>query len=333
MERLNEPIRFSARRGLEQARTPRPFGVGVIGLEPDGWYWCERIGLRDDVFLAAVWDADPLRQRWALEQGWPLSSNVADLWSAPQVSGVIILASWADRAELINQALSAGKHVLVKPPLTNGRDTADTLYREAHRQGLCLWSASPQRWDEDLHAAKAALLSGRLGKLHSLRYQLWEWAPGAGENTTACAHLRDQHDLGDHLLLRVLDQLGELVDLNIRDLRVRSHPFQRGFTCEIILEDLVLVQIELRCRSLVHCQTGWLLEGEEGAYRSGRLYTLTSEGEIVDEPVRTDTSPPDVWLAEWLARCQSPARDTEAGRSQKLMAVYEQFQQALERER
>lgn len=330
MERINEPIRSPARRTLELARTQKSFGVAVIGLEPGGWYWCEKIGLRDDAYLAAVWDADPHQQRRALEQGWPLCSDLEDLWSAPQVSGVIILASMADRAALIGQALSAGKHVLVEPPVTNDLSKAGALYREAQRQGLCLWSASPQRWDEDMHAAKAAIVSGRLGRLHSLQYMLWEWASWAGERSTAADRHRDQIILGDHLLLRVLDQLGEFLELSVRNLRVRCLPFQQGFTCEISLEKSVLVQIDMRTRSLVPCQTGWMLEGELGAYRCGRMYTLTAEGEIIDEPVRTDTSLSDMWLTEWLARCQSPSRDMEAERSQKLLVVYEQFKRAVE---
>lgn len=329
MEHLNELIRSPARRGPELARTQKPFGVAVIGLEPGGWYWCERIGLRDDASLAAVWDADPHRQRRALEQGWPLSFDLADIWSAPQVAGVIIRVPMADRAAFIGQALSAGKHVLVEPPVTTDRNTAGALYREAQRQGLCLWSASPHRWEEDLRAAKAAILSGRLGRLYFLRYQLWEWAPGAGKISTAGDPRRDSHNPGHHLLLRVLDQLGEFLELNIRNLRVRYLPFQQGFRCEISLEEQVLVELDLRSRSLVPLPTGWLVEGEQGAYHRGRLYTMTAEGEIVDEPVLIDTLPPDVWLAEWLARCQSPARDTEAERSQKVLAVYEQFLKAL----
>lgn len=328
---MEHAVLDDATAALSQPREPQPshtpFGIAVIGLGPVGWHVCERVSLRDDAFLAAVWDVDPRRQQVAAEQGWPASAALADLWQASRVEGVIIDAPLTSRAPLVRQALAAGKHVLAEPPLAEHPTTAADLYATAAQQGVSLWCRSLRRWDEDFAAAISAFRSGRLGLLHTVRFLQAEWAPWAG---------MDEPDPADaagetfaRLVPPVLDQLSEFVELNPIDVWVRRLPISDGFVLELTLGHQTVVQIDLRRRALAALHTGWILEGHQGGYRGGRLFTLTPEGELIDEPVRTEPLPTDPWLAQWLRHCRSSLPPAEALRGRQLVALFQRLREAL----
>jgi predicted dehydrogenase len=299
--------------------------IAIAGLSPRGWHLAERIGLRDDAVVAAAWDASHELRTEALAQGWPTRDSLAALLHDAAIDGVIVTARLHARADLIACCLDARKHVLAEPPVADS--SSARLYDLAEAGGVCLWAASPRRWEDDVRAARRAVESGRLGRLTALRLTSAAWAPWA--RVAEPAPSDDPHSTCELVAPHVLDQLAELTDEDIVRVWTQPFPSEHGFLAALTLADGAAAMIDLRRRSLTGRQTGWLLEGEAAGYRGGRIYAPTPEGEIVDEAIPLEPSRPDPLIDEWLARCALGAQGSDRARGLRLATMYERLSAAL----
>jgi len=303
------------------------FGIAVVGLNPRGWHLLEQLGLRDDVLVTGAWDLDDALRLKASEQGWTSPDRLDTLLEQSATKGVAIAVPLSQRADLVRRCLSLGRHVLTEPPVAVSADAARELYDVAAARGCCLWAASPRRWDDDLLAAAAAVRSSRLGSLHAIRFSSAEWAPWARVANSGPPD--EPRSTLDVLAPHIVDQLAQLTTANVSNLWVQPLRAEDGFLAVLTLANGVIVQLDVRRRSLAGLQAGWMLEGLRAGYRSRRTYTPTPDGEIVDEPVRCEPMPADALLREWLQRCQSGASDTaERQRGEWVAGVCEQLLQA-----
>jgi predicted dehydrogenase len=73
---------------------------------------------RKDVKVKWVWDHDAARAgKRAQELGCKATAEAKDIWSDPEVAGVVICAETTRHRELVNAATAANKHLFVEKPL------------------------------------------------------------------------------------------------------------------------------------------------------------------------------------------------------------------------
>jgi predicted dehydrogenase len=311
---------------MHPLRDRPPRRIAVAGLGDRGWHQLERLSLRDDVQVIGVWDAESRLCNQARDAGYPGTETLAELVQRPEVAGVVLSVDLCDREECVADCLMAGKHVLVEPPLAPSLALAARLYDLAERYDVCCWAASPRRWEGDLLAAKQALQSGRFGALHAVRYASVEWAPWA--QIADPPPDEEPRSTAELLVPHVLDQLGELVATEVVDVWVRPFPVEDGLLAILTFADGAVAQLDLRRRSHVALQTGWLLEGDRGGYRGQKLITPTVEGELVDETLQPEPPPRDPLLSEWFARCERGAMLNERQRGEQLARLCERLRLA-----
>ena len=257
----------------------QPHGVGVIGSGPYRQFVFERLSLRADFAATACWSADgdahPPNQR----DGCVSLASPQDVIDDPRTSVIFFVGPVA--TDLVAAAIRAGKHVVLELARLLSPHDLRHLATLAAERGIVAVVDEPRRWDDDFLCAKSVFDSGQLGRLERIRLAIHERSlPG---EVFPQGVLRD---LGCHWL----DQL--LVFVHDEPQSVRRRTFQRpesatddGFLTVIDFVGGVSAVIEVQTQSLLSLRTGWLLEGTAGAYRAGRLYTKTADGEIVDEPV------------------------------------------------
>ena len=71
-----------------------------------------------------------------------------------------------------------------------------------------------------------------------------------------------------------------------------------GFLAIIDFANGCTARMEVDTRSRLGYRTGWMLEGSSGSYRHDKIYTVTLDGEIVDEFVQRSTIPKDPFVTE-----------------------------------
>lgn len=256
--------------------TPLDLGRwALVGSGPVARFLLERWRLRADFPLAAVChpDAAAASDR---QCGLPSVNDWQQLLADPQITGVILAVAPESKPELIRAALDKGKRVLVE-------GSAGPIQPSSLSGSLGVFHV--RRPDRDFHAALTAMMSGRLGTLAAVRYVFCEYGLLAGEDRVPPTWMGTLQQTGPFLF----DQLATLVTAS--PLRVESwaQPETSGFQARLEYEGNLFAWIDVQRSSLCGLQTGWVLEGSAGSYRSGKIVTLAADGELLEE----DLVPPE----------------------------------------
>lgn len=255
------------------------YGIGVIGAGPCSHHLFERLSLREDLKAVTAWFGESAQR--------PVVQSSCELLSQPRIviedarTQIVYFAESAPR-NLVELAIQHRKPVVLTTTAGLRSSDLEHVAALAESQGTIAILDASRRWDDDFLNAKSVFDSGGFGKLERLRLAFHETAmPG---ETFPGGILPE---LGFHWL----DQL--LVFVTSKPQVARLRRFNAGFLATIDFEDGVSAVIEVQLASLLSLRTGWLLEGATGAYRAGRRYSKTLDGEIIDEPVSVAPSTGD----------------------------------------
>lgn len=257
-----------------------PHGVAVVGSGSDARYVIERFLLRQDFRLVRTSDHGSS----ALFQDL-LNDEYVSLIYATDCCGSNLLETG------LPAALRAKKHLVLRSGVVPDPARLRHL-AECVTDDTVAIVDEPQRWDEDFLSARSLIDAGKLGSLKRIRFATHELAfPG---------ELFPQGVLRD-LGLHVLDQLLALVNDTPVSYRLRrccdvADNREDGFVAILEFAGGASALVEIQTRSLLSSRSGWYLEGTTGAYRNGRLYTRTPDGEIVDEPIEQRVESRDPFL-------------------------------------
>jgi predicted dehydrogenase len=256
--------------------------VGLVGLDRRGWHRLEQLSLRDDWFVAAVTDPRADRRHVAKVSCPVVVESLDDLLATTGLSGVIVTEPARQRANIVQRCISAGKEVWLEPPLSDDLRQVRRLQSLARERRVPLHVLQTQRYDHDYRAALAAVESGRLGPLRSIRLVAAEWTTFAGDQGAAACPLVDPvEQFGPH----GFDQLLGLTEGDPHWIWARRCTGEDGFLAVIGFSNGVTAQLEVRRRARATLHTGWVLEGELASFQNGRLITVATDGELIDEPI------------------------------------------------
>jgi myo-inositol 2-dehydrogenase/D-chiro-inositol 1-dehydrogenase len=149
--------------------------LGLIGLGRIGAFHAETLTALDNVDGLVVTDALPeVTERIAGKFGAEPAKDPADLLSRG-VDGVIIAAATDAHPQLIMTAVQAGLPVFCEKPVArDAAEAADVLRSTA---GARVQIGYNRRFDPGFVAARAAVQSGELGWLHTIRSTTMDPAP------------------------------------------------------------------------------------------------------------------------------------------------------------
>lgn len=265
----------------------QPHGVGVIGSEPFSRFVLERLSLRNDFTAAACWSPNG-STRLAI----PGSDCVVHTSPRSVIDDArtdVIYFDGIAPPEVIALAIESQKSVIVESISEFSSGELHQLAELANGRGVIAVVDAPRRWADDFVLAKSLIDSGQLGRLERIRFAIHEQSlPGES------FHLGVLRELGchwlDQLLVFVQD---DPIRVHFRTFHESAQPIDDGFLAMIEFHSGTSAVIEVQTASVLSLRTGWLLEGISGAYRGGRLYTRTADGEIIDEPVSRPTTGSD----------------------------------------
>lgn len=263
--------------------------------------------------LAAVSSSDAAK----VHADWPLMAVVNDpqaLFNDPSIDLIVIPTPNDTHFPLAQQALAAGKHVVVDKPFTVTLSQAQQLQQQAEQSGLLLSVFHNRRWDSDFLTLKALLKEGELGEVvyfesHFDRFrpeirQRWREQGGVGSGIW--------YDLGPHLLDQVLQLFGkpETLFVDLGELRPGAqsvdyfHAVLNYGKRRVVLHGTVLAAAE-SVRYIVHGTQGSFvkfgLDPQEDRLKAGErlpqedwgydmrdgVVTLSRDGVLAEKPLLT----------------------------------------------
>lgn len=141
-----------------------PARVGVVGCGVISRHYAENAKAFDSFELVACADLDAAQaQSLAAEHGFP-AVTVAELIADPSIDIVLNLTPPAVHADVIGEALAAGKHVYTEKPLATEDGAAAELVADADRRGLALACAPDIFLGGPYQAARALIDAGAIGE-------------------------------------------------------------------------------------------------------------------------------------------------------------------------
>ncbi|MCT9006201.1 Gfo/Idh/MocA family protein [Streptomyces rhizosphaerihabitans] len=152
--------------------------IGLIGAGRIGTFHATTLSRHREVGGSLiVTDADPARaQRLADRLGATAAPSVNEIFTWG-VDAVVITAATSAHSELIGRAARSGLPVFCEKPIA--LDLAATLsaLTEVDAAGTVLQMGFQRRFDVGYTAAREAVRSGRLGRLHTIRAMTSDQAP------------------------------------------------------------------------------------------------------------------------------------------------------------
>lgn len=181
--------------------------LAIIGCTDSAQAYANTLAQFGSTSFAAVVDPDLNKARITAQSiGAVYSCSTLDdlLELAPDsFDGVLIDWENCAHSDLTSKAASAGKHVLVEPPLGLSAREADTAIASCQSAGVRLMIGHRTRYLEPLQKIKQNLESGKLGDPGLVRIHHWEPLPESSK-----IHLKqDSAGSGGTILARVVQDI------------------------------------------------------------------------------------------------------------------------------
>jgi predicted dehydrogenase len=168
------------------ARASESPGIAVAGLGAIGQLHARHIAQQvTGARLALVVDQDrALAEAAGAELGTPWSTSYGEALDDPTVAAIVIATPTPLHAEMVEQAASAGKHVLCEKPLSHDLESARSARGAAAAAGIHLQVGFQRRFDPDFVEAKRRIDVGDVGDVELLRVSHRNRVPPHGVGLT-----------------------------------------------------------------------------------------------------------------------------------------------------
>lgn len=204
---------------------------------------------------------------------------------------IVIASPNGTHFSLAQEALSAGRNVVVDKPFTLNLKEAEILKKLAEEKGLFLSVFQNRRWDGDFLTLRSLVESGALGRIVTLESRFDRFRPQVTDRW------REQggqgggiwYDLGSHLVDQAVYLFGmpDTITLDLAKLR-KNAQVEDYFHA---LLDYSGLRVILHASSLVALKTPrFVLNGTEGSYKKCGLDTQES---FLKQGIRPND--PDLW--------------------------------------
>ena len=189
--------------------------IGIIGLGMASAPHARSLqDLKERVAVKAAFSPSAARrQSFAEATGFPVVDCADAVLGDPSIDAVLLLTPPNTHLDLVRQAASAGKHVLLEKPLEISLERAEELVAVADAAGIKLGVVLQHRFRPVSVALGGLIREGRLGEIVSAsarRLQL------AAAELPRSARSRDKsRDGGDVLLTQAIDTLDLMMSLGL----------------------------------------------------------------------------------------------------------------------
>src|SRR5918997_845745 len=151
--------------------------IGLIGLGRIGAFHAETLSALPSVTSLVVTDAVPAAIDPVVKQLGVEAAETPEKLLASGVDGVVIAAATDAHPELIVAAVEAGVPVFCEKPVARTMAEGVAVARRVAGSGVPVHIGYPRRFDPGFAAARAAVASGELGWLHTVRSTTLDPAP------------------------------------------------------------------------------------------------------------------------------------------------------------
>jgi UDP-N-acetyl-2-amino-2-deoxyglucuronate dehydrogenase len=186
--------------------------IGIVGLGMASAPHAKSLqDLRERVEVKAAFSPSAERRKaFGEAYGFPVTDDINAIFDS-SIDAVLLLTPPNTHLDLVRQAVSVGKHVLLEKPLEIDLDRAQTLVAVSEQASIKLGIVLQHRFRPISVALSGLISEGRLGDIVSASARLYNWRPQAyydqpGRGTRA-------RDGGGVLLTQAIHTLDLMISL------------------------------------------------------------------------------------------------------------------------
>lgn len=144
-------------------------GIGVLGCGRIGAMHAANIAAHANARVVAVFDINQTAAQAVSEAtGAPVLASAAEVFASPDVDAVLIATATDTHADLLEQAIAAGKPVLCEKPIDLSLARVDRCAAAIAHTTLPVQIGFVRRFDPGHKAVFEAVRDGTIGELHQL---------------------------------------------------------------------------------------------------------------------------------------------------------------------
>jgi len=134
-------VMYAAAGPGEGAPSAKPYGVGIVGnCCTHGAGLCGMFKGRADTRVVAAYEKDPRRAKELAEVlGGPLADSYDAVISNPDVVVVAVATDPCDKADMVEKAAAAGKHIFLNKPFCDSLDNARRIAAAVEKAPTRVW--------------------------------------------------------------------------------------------------------------------------------------------------------------------------------------------------
>lgn len=158
---------------MEAESENRETAIAVVGFGYWGANLARNVSAAANSKLAYIVDPDTSRQRKAAEAyaSATVVSDLAEVLADESVEGVVLSTPASTHAQLAQEVLAAGRHVLVEKPLAMTTEDAAAIVRSAAENERIVMAGHTFLYAEPVRWLKSSIESGALGEVKYLAFQ------------------------------------------------------------------------------------------------------------------------------------------------------------------
>jgi len=287
--------------------------IATVGLSPEVLFHLEAAAIRDELVPVAAARTDFAEGTSAPVPGCSICS-IDELLERSDVDVVFVGGPIESRVDVAVRVLQSGKHVVVEPSSFFHPEALQRLINEVETTGkLCkVWR--PHDADPDFRRACKVVTGGEAGPIRSLRFLQHDMAAAL---LPSSSYFQNDQTSRDRLTISTLRDLAAhriaqaltLANSPIKDIasKFRRDTLVLGerdsvqpvtpagdtsFHAVIEFENEATAIIDIGLACPAPYSTGWIAQGNQGGYHSGRQYITVDDGEIYDVAVEVEPFDP-----------------------------------------
>lgn len=143
--------------------------IAVLGCGRIGVMHARNIANHPKARLATVFDIhQPSADKVAAELGVKTSRSIEEILANPDVDAILIATSTNTHADILEQAVAAGKPILCEKPIDLSLARVNACFEKIRNKNVPIMLGFVRRFDPGHRAARDAVRRGDIGELHQV---------------------------------------------------------------------------------------------------------------------------------------------------------------------
>ena len=273
--------------------------LGIIGFGGMAEYHFKSLKEYERINIKGVYDINPYKCDFAVEQGLKAYGSKEELFSDPDIDIILVATTNEVHKELLIEAMSAGKHVISEKPVTLSSNELEEVIAASIKYNRVFTVDQNRRTNRDFVLMKRSVEAGLLGDVYAIESRV-EGSRGMPTGWRTIKKLGGgmMVDWGVHLIDQIMDMIDQkVINVFCKMYYIEYSEVEDNFRLTLTFESGITAHIEVATNNYI-THPRWYVLGKKGTLQidnwdcDGKIVRcIDKESVWVDEIIYTKAGP------------------------------------------